>query len=238
MGFDVGFLIDKFPYLLTGLKMTIIISGLSIILSLVIGLLGAVITTAKVPILSQISTIYVELFRNTPLLVQIFLLFFGLPSLGITLSAPVTGIIALSLWGGAYAIENFRGGFQSVSKQLIEAGASLGFSNFHIYRYIIVPIGFRVSFSSFSNTSISVLKNSSYLSGIGLVELTFSAVDTISVYFKTLEVFFSIGVIYLLLVWILSSLFRVVERKLDFNQPKISKKKKYLSNTPAQQMTD
>src|SRR5690606_34568754 len=128
----------------------------------------------------QLTSIYVELFRNTPLLVQIFLVYFGLPSLGITLSAPFAGIIALSLWGGAYATENFRGGLESVSKQLVEAGDSLGMNKFQIYRYVIVPIGFRYSFSSFSNTSISVLKNSSFLAGIGLVELTFAAMDTVS----------------------------------------------------------
>lgn len=231
MDFDIAFLIDKFPYLLTGLKMTIFISVVSIIFSLLIGIICAILKTAKIPILSQVTTIYVELFRTTPLLVQIFLLYFGLPSLGITLSAPLTGIIALSLWGGAYATENFRGGLESVSNQLVEAGFSLGMNNFHIYRYIVVPIGFRVSFSSFSNTSISVLKNSSYLSGIGLVELTFTAVDTISIYFKTLEVFFTIGVIYLLLVWMVSFLFGVIERKLDFNRKETPKVTKLVSNT-------
>lgn len=195
--------------------MTLLISGISLVLSLLIGIIGALIRNMKVPIISPLVTGYVEFIRNTPLLVQIFFIYFGLPSIGVTISGPLTGIIALSLWGGAYAIENFRGGFSSVSKQLEEAGYSLGMNTFHVYRYIIIPIGFRVSFPSFSNTALSVAKNSSYLAGIGVVELTFAALDTVAVTFKTLEMFLSIGAIYLLLVWFLSFVFSLIEKKLD-----------------------
>src|SRR4051794_7620321 len=109
---------NTFPYLMLGLKMTLFISGISLVFSLLIGITGALIRNMNVPIISQLVTGYVEFIRNTPLLVQIFFIYFGLPSIGLTISGPVTGIIALSLWGGAYAIENFRGGFSSVSKQL------------------------------------------------------------------------------------------------------------------------
>jgi His/Glu/Gln/Arg/opine family amino acid ABC transporter permease subunit len=223
--FDYLFIIEKLPYLLLGLKMTVIISAVSVFSSLVLGITGAIIRTLKIPILSQIVVIYVEAIRNTPLLVHIFMIYFGLPTIGITLSAFTSGCIALSIWGGAYAVENFRGGMEAVSKNLLEAGESLGMGTLHLLRYIIVPIGFRISFSSFSNTSISVLKNSSYLTGIGLVELTFTAIDTISVYFKTFEMFFAIGVIYLVLVWAVSYLFHVIEKKLDFNRKDIGRRK-------------
>jgi His/Glu/Gln/Arg/opine family amino acid ABC transporter permease subunit len=213
--FDVAFLISKIPFLMTGLKLTLWLSFISLILSLLIGITGAIITNMRVPVISPIVTGYVEFIRNTPLLVQIFFLYFALPSIGLTLSGPLTGIVALSLWGGAYSIENFRGGLKSVSKDLAEAGHSLGMNTYHVYRYIIVPIGFRVSFPSFSNTAMSVVKNSSLLAGIGVLELTFKALDTVAVTFKYMEMFALLGVIYLLLIWILSFLFGLIERKLD-----------------------
>jgi His/Glu/Gln/Arg/opine family amino acid ABC transporter permease subunit len=215
LGFDVAFLVSKIPLLMTGLKLTLLISLISLILSLLIGITGAIIRNIRVPAISPIVTVYVEFIRNTPLLVQIFFLYFALPSIGLTFSGPITGIIALSLWGGAYAIENFRGGFKSVSKDLVEAGYSLGMKTYHVYRYIIIPIGFRVSFPSFSNTAMSVVKNSSLLAGIGVLELTFRALDTVAVTFKYMEMFVLLGVIYLLLIWILSFLFSLIERKLD-----------------------
>jgi His/Glu/Gln/Arg/opine family amino acid ABC transporter permease subunit len=218
VSFDVGFIIEKLPYLLSGLKWTLFVSITSLIFSFVIGIIGATIRTRKIPVISEIVSIYVEVIRNTPLLVQIFLLFFSLPSIGVTLSPFVTGVIALSIWGGAYSIENFRAGMEAVSKNYIEAGESLGMSKGKVFRYIIIPIGLRTSFSSFSNTAISVIKNSSYLTGIGLMELTFTALDTISIYFKTFEMFFAIGVIYLGLIWIVSKLFRFIESKLDYNR--------------------
>jgi His/Glu/Gln/Arg/opine family amino acid ABC transporter permease subunit len=215
MGFDVAFFFNNFPLLLTGLKMTLLTSAISLVLSLLIGMTGALIRNMNIPVLSTIVIGFVEFMRNTPLLVQIIFIYFGLPSIGITLSGPITGIVALSLWGGAYAIENFRGGLLSVSKQLEEAGYSLGMNTYHIYRYIIIPIGFRVSFPSFSNTAMSVLRNSSLLASIGVMELTFAAFDKIAVSFKVLEMFIAIGIIYLLLVWILSFLFSLIEQKLD-----------------------
>jgi His/Glu/Gln/Arg/opine family amino acid ABC transporter permease subunit len=203
---------------MTGLKMTLLLSFSSLILSLLIGITGAIIRNLKVPILSPLIVGYVEFIRNTPLLVQIFFLYFGLPFIGLTLSGPLTGIVALSLWGGAYAIENFRGGFKSVSKSLTEAGYSLGLNTYHVYRHVIIPIGFRVSFPSFSNTAMSVVKNSSLLAGIGVLELTFTALNTVAVTFKYLEMFMTLGIIYLLLVWILSFLFGLIERKLNISR--------------------
>lgn len=218
MSFDLAYMLEKLPYLLTGLKMTLVISAVSLLFSLFFGMSGAVVRLWKVPVLSQLTAVYVEAVRNTPLLVQIFFIYFGLPSLGITLSAFASGCIALSLWGGAYAVENFRGGMEAVPKGLIEAGQSLGMGRVDVVRHIILPIGFRISFPAFSNTSISVLKNSSYLTGIGLVELTFTALDSISNDFKTFEMFFAIGFLYLLLVWGISYLFSLIERKLDYNR--------------------
>jgi len=219
VSFDFGYIIDTLPLLLQGLKMTIYISVVSIALSLIVGMLGAVIRTLKVPVLSQFVMIYVDIIRNTPLLVHVFFLYFGLPAFGIKLSATVVGIISLSLWGGAYAAENFRGGTDAVPKALIESGQSLGLSNLQIVRYIIIPLGFRISFPAFSNTAVSVIKNSAYMTSIGVAELTFMAVDRMAYDFKTYEMLLALTVMYLALVWGASYGFGRIQRHLDFHKP-------------------
>lgn len=218
MSFDFAYILQTLPLLLTGLKMTLWISVISMILSLLIGISGAVIRTLKIPIVSQLVTAYVEVIRNTPLLVHVFFLYFGMPTIGIKLSAVAVGILSLSLWGGAFAVENFRSGTDNVPKALIESGQSLGLSRSQIVRHIIVPLGFRISFPAFSNTAVSVLKNSAYMTGIGVAELTFMAVDRIAYDFKTYEMLFTIAAIYLILIWGTSFLFSRIERKLDFNK--------------------
>ncbi|MDF9839493.1 MULTISPECIES: amino acid ABC transporter permease [unclassified Paenibacillus] len=216
MNFDFSYILNTLPLLFTGLKMTILISITGIIASLIIGMSGAVIRTLKIPVLSQIVVIYVDLIRNTPLLVHVFYLYFVLPALGIKLSAVAVGIIALSLWGGAFAAENFRGGTDAVPNALIESGQALGMSTWQIVRFVIIPLGFRISFPAFSNTAVSVIKNSAYMTSIGVAELTFMAVDRIAYDFKTYEMLATIAVIYLILIWVTSYLFRIIERKLDY----------------------
>lgn len=218
MGLDFAYMANIFPLLLTGLKLTLWISGLAILFSLLIGITGAIIRTLNIPILSQLVTIFVEITRNTPLLVHVFFLYFGLPTVGITLSAVTVGILTLSIWGGAYAVENFRSGTDAVSKSLIESGQSLGLSIGQIVRYIIVPLGFRISFPSFSNTAISLIKNSAYMTSIGAAEMTFVAMDRMAYDFKTYEILISVAVIYLAVIWSASFLFSQIERKLDFNK--------------------
>lgn len=223
MSFDIPYIIDTLPMLWEGVKMTILISVLSICISLVTGLAGAVIRTVKVPVLSTLVGLFVDIIRNTPLLVHIFFIYFGLPSMGITLSPLTVGIICLSMWGGAFAIENFRGGTDAVPKALIESGQSLGLGRWQIIRHIIIPLGFRISFPAFSNTAVSVIKNSAYLTGIGVVELTNIAVDRMAYDFKTYEMLITIAIIYLILIWGTSYLFSRIERRMDYNKKSVER---------------
>ncbi len=215
MGFDLGFLAGALPDLLNGVITTLEVSVLGIVLGLVIGIIGAAVITLKVPALRWIITAYVEIFRNTPLLGQIYFLYFGLPSLGIVYSEFITGVIALALWCGAFATDNFSGGFNAVPKQLQEAGTALGMTRLQVYRHIVIPVGFRISFPSFGNTAISVIKCSSYLAGIGLMELTKTAMGYVSTYFKTNEMFSSLAVLYLGIVCIFTFLFTYIERRMN-----------------------
>ena len=213
--FDVAYIIASIPALLDGLVLTIIVSSISIVLAIIIGIVGASARIFNTPVLAPFAAGYVSFIRNTPLLVQIFFIFFGLPTLGLKLSVFWSGVVALTVWGGAFNIENFRGGFLSVAKGLREAALSLGLNRLQYLGLIAMPLGLRVSIPSVLNTSVSVLKNSAYLQAIGLAELTYVAMDKLATDFRTLEMFASIGCIYLVLVLALSWFARRVERVLQ-----------------------
>ncbi|MFV0515280.1 MAG: amino acid ABC transporter permease [Jhaorihella sp.] len=202
------------PDLLSGLWMTILVSLISIAFSVIIGIVCASVRVFRVPVLSQLATAYVHFIRSTPLLVQLFFIFYGLASLGLGLDGFWSGVLALSLWGGAYNTENVRGGLAAVDKGMREAAFSLGLRPIHYLRYVALPIGLRVAIPALLNTAVSVLKNSSYLQAIGVAELTFVAMNRVALDFRTLEMFFSIGLIYLALVLVLSATVRCLETVL------------------------
>lgn len=196
-----------------GLLMTLKISAIGIAGSLIVGLAGAAAGELRVPIIRQAVRVYVEVIRNTPLLVQVFFLFFVGPTLGFTLSAFAVGCISLVLWGGAYNVENFRAGLAAVSTRYLEGARALGFSRRKAFANITIPIGVRLSLPGVNNTLISVLKNSALMLGIGLAELTFVVQRLSAETFRTVELFIVMGVIYLVLVLILSWAMNLISRR-------------------------
>jgi polar amino acid transport system permease protein len=204
MTFEWGYLVAQWPALLDGLLLTIQVTVLSIVLSLIIGLLGAASRQFNLPVLSPLVAGYVELIRNTPILVQLFFIFYGLPSIGLSLSLYWSGVLCLSLWAGAYQVENIRAGLAVIDKGMREASLALSMRDYGYFRKVAIPIACRTSLPAMLNTSISLLKNSSYLQAIGFAELTFVAVDRIATDFRAVEMFAAIGVIYLVLVVVLS----------------------------------
>lgn len=215
MEFDVAYLTAQGPALMRGLWLTVQVSALSIVLSVIVGMLGAAVRVLQVPVLDKLVVGYVEFIRNTPLLAQLFFIFYGLPGLGLRLSLFWSGVLCLTVWAGAYQIENIRGGLETVGKGLREAAFSLGLSPWRFFRLIAAPMAIRVGLPSMLNTSISLLKNSSYLQAIGLAELTYVAIDRISMDFRTIEMFAAICVIYLTLVLTLSFLASRLEYRLN-----------------------
>jgi polar amino acid transport system permease protein len=213
--FDLGYIWANAPALLDGLVMTIQVSVVSILIAVAIGLVGAALRVLKVPVLSQLVWFYVSFIRNTPLLAQLFFIFFGLPAIGLGLSIYASGVLALAAWGGAYNVENVRGGFLAVPKGLNEAARSLGLTPARYILLIAIPVGLRVSIPAMLNTAVSVLKNSAYLQAIGFAELTFVAMEKVASEFRTLEMFAAIGVLYIGLVLILSWLVRRLEHVLQ-----------------------
>ena len=212
--FDWGFLRENLPELARGLQNTLEVAGIGIAGAFAIGLLLGAARAHQIPVVSQLAVCYVELIRNTPILVQIFLLFYGLPKFGIFLGPYTTAWLAVMIWGGAFNTENFRAGFEAVPTRYREAASALGFGSVATFVNVTLPIGGRIAIPPSINTYISVLKNTALMTAIGFPELTNVAYSINSVTFRSLEVFAFLAVAYLAIVWTLSALIRLVEARL------------------------
>lgn len=204
MDFDTAYLIKQMPALWRGLLVTLEVSAVALVLSVLAGILGAAVRHLKVPVLSPLVAFYVEFIRNTPLLVQMFLIVFGLPALGLRLPLFWAGVLSLAAWAAAFHVESIRGGLASVKTDLFEAGSALGMKAWQLLWLIALPLGLRVAMPAMLNTSVSLLKNSAMLQAVGLTELTFVAVDKMAMDFRILEMFSVMLVVYVVLVFLLS----------------------------------
>lgn len=214
MSAHATFAVRALPVLLRGALLTIEVSLLAIALATVLGVAGAAARLSGARLLRLAGSAYVEVFRNTPLLVQIFFLFFGLPRVGIRLSAFHSGLLALALYTGAYNTEAFRAGLEAVPRGLREAAAALGLSAWQRFRYVVLPIAVRIALPALGNNFIALLKNSSLVSTIGMVELTFMARDLETWTFRSFDVYGLATLIYLGLVLVLSWLLRGAETRM------------------------
>lgn len=211
--FQFGFVFDHLPELGEGLLRTLAISAIGMVGALVVGLVLGAASALRIPVLRQLIRVYVEVFRNTPLLVQIFFLYFALPDVGIQLSGFTVGWLSLLLWGGAYTVENFRAGFEAVEHGYVEACRALGFSRLSAFRQTNLPLGWRIALPSVTNILVSVFKNSSFMIAISYPELTDTAIGIVAVSFRVFELFIAIGIVYLGLVWLMSWGTQAVERR-------------------------
>ena len=148
-------------------------------------------------------------------MVQVFFIFYGLPSLGLTLSAFWSGVVALTVWASVFHIESFRAGLSAVGKEIQNASASLGLRSWQHTLFVVLPIATRSALPSSLNTIVATIKNSAYLQAIGLVELTFVAVDRIAYDFRSTEMFLAICLIYLAVVLLVSAAGHRLERRLN-----------------------
>jgi polar amino acid transport system permease protein len=191
------------------------VSAIAIAGSFVIGLVLGAARAHRVPVVSQLAAVYVEVIRNTPLLVQVFFIFFGLPQLDIRLEPFTAAWVAVLIWGGAFNTENFRAGFQAVPFRYREAGLALGFGRLATFFNVTLPIGGRIALPSSINTYVSVLKNTAILGpAIGFAELTNTAYNLESILFQPLEIYTVLALTYLVIVWVLSILIRLLEAHL------------------------
>jgi polar amino acid transport system permease protein len=212
--FDWSFVTDNAGELAQGLARTLEVSAIAIAGAFVIGALLGAARAHRLPVLSQLAAVYVEIIRNTPILVQIFFLFFALPQIGIRFDAFTVAWLAVMIWGGAFNIENFRAGFEAVPYRYREAGLALGFSRIATFLNVTLPIGGRIALPSSINTYIAVLKNTALMYVIGFNELTTTALNINALTLQTFETFTVLGVVYLTIVWTLSGLIRLAEARL------------------------
>jgi polar amino acid transport system permease protein len=214
LAFDWSFVTENWELLGRGLLRTLAASGIAIVGAFVIGVVLGAARAHRVPVLSQVAAAYVEIIRNTPILVQIFMLFYGLPQAGVTWSQFTVAWLSLTIWGGAFNIENFRAGFEAVPYRYREAGLALGFGRIPTFLNVTLPIGGRIALPSSINTYISVLKNSALLYVIGYEDLTKSVRSVTDLTLQTVEGYTTLAVVYLTLVWVLSAGIRLLEAHL------------------------
>jgi polar amino acid transport system permease protein len=212
--------------LAAGLRRTLEVSAIAIVGAFLIGLVLGAARAHRVPVVSQLAALYVEIIRNTPILVQIFLLYFGLGSLGVRevlgtgwtvdfrLEAFTVAWLSVMIWGGAFNTENFRAGFEAVPARYREAGYALGFGPFANFLNVTLPIGGRIALPSSINTYISVLKNTSLMYVIAYPELTTTALQINALTLETVETFTVLAVTYLAIVWTMSAAIRLLESRL------------------------
>jgi polar amino acid transport system permease protein len=212
--FDVSFIWDYRDELWDAFKATMKAAAVGVVGSFAIGLVFGAIRAHRIPVFSQIVWAYVEVIRNTPILVQIIFLYYGLPRLGYIVDTFTVAWLAITIWGGAFNTENFRAGFEAVPARLREAGYALGFTPLKTFLNVTLPIGGRIALPSSINTYISVLKNTSLLLAIGYPELTNVANNIQAITFRTFEMFTVLAAIYLTIVWSLSALIRLLEARL------------------------
>lgn len=211
---DWGVIQEYLPlyYEAAGLTVRLGLAGIAI--SILLGLLCAVVQYFKIPVLKQIVAVYIEISRNTPLLVQLFFIFYGLPKIGIQTNAVICGIIGLAFLGGSYMAEAFRSGLEAIPPIQTETALSLGMSKWQTMRYVVLPQAISVSVPAFMANVIFLLKETSVFSAISLMDLMFTAKDLIGLYYKTTECLFLLVVFYLLILLPVSLLGSLLERRL------------------------
>lgn len=214
MNLDFSIIIKYLPYLLQGAGLTIELAVLGIALGILIGLVAALLKISHTP-LRYIAHFYIWLIRGTPLLVQLFLIYFGLPQLGITLSAFASSVLGLGINSGAYLAEVFRGGIEAVPVGQTEASLSLGMGKFLTMRRIILPQALRIALPSLGNQFIISLKDSSLCSVITMSELLQTSQRFASVTFASMEFYTAAAVFYLVMTTVLSAVLRSLEWRLS-----------------------
>ena len=193
--------------------LTIKIGWIGIVIAVVIGIATAFLQHFKVTVLSQIASVYVEVFRNTPLLVQLFFIYFGLPKVGIMIPAETCGAVGLGLLGGSYMAEGFRSGLDAVPKSQTESALALGMTKAQMFRYVIFPEAFSLSVPAVVANVIFLLKETSVFSAISLMDLMFTAKDLIGLYYNTTEALFLLVIFYIIMLLPVSGLGSLIEKK-------------------------
>ena len=213
---DFEFIRTYAPMYVEAAKLTISIAFFGILLSTFWGFICCVIRYYKIPVLNRVIGVYIELSRNTPLLIQLFFLYFGLPKLGIFLSSEACGVLGLTFLGGSYMAEAFRSGLEAIPISQTESGLSLGLTKWQVLRYIIIPQAAVIALPAFSANVIFLIKETSVFSVVALGDLMYVAKGLIGLYYKTDEALFMLVISYLLILLPISLILGLIERKVRY----------------------
>lgn len=202
------------PMYVRAALLTLRLGAMGILLSLAVGALCCLARYFRVPVLRRIAAVYIELARNTPLLVQLFFLYFGLPKIGVKLSAETCAIVGLTFLGGAYMAESLRSGLEAVDRVQQESGMCLGLTPMQNMRFVILPQALATAIPSIGANAVFLIKETSVFSAVALADLMYVAKDLIGMYYKTDEALLMLTLAYLALLLPLSVAFSLLERRL------------------------
>ncbi len=203
-----------FKIFIPGITVTIPLTVISFTLAILIAVVTALIQFAQIRVLKQLARFYVWVIRGTPLLVQLFIVFYGLPGIGIVLAPFPAAVIVFSLNEGAYASETIRAALEAVPRGQMEAGYCVGMSYLQIMRRIVLPQAFRTAFPPLSNSLIGMVKDTSLAANITVAEMFMSTQRIVARTYEPLALYMEVGLIYLMFSTVLTKLQRIGERKL------------------------
>ncbi|MDQ6434085.1 amino acid ABC transporter permease [Mesorhizobium sp. LHD-90] len=215
MRFDLTILAPHIGFLAEGALLTVQACILSLIGSVILGMLVAIARTSAAGWVRRLAFVYVDLFRNIPFIVQLFFFYYGLPEIGIYIDAFTTGVIALSIAGGAYASDVIRSGILAIDNGILEAAEVSGLSKRKTFTRIVLPIALRTSVRPLGSVLINMILTSSILSTITLNELTGSAKIVASDTFRPFEIYVVLLVVYAALTWLVSLGIGLLHRRLN-----------------------
>ncbi|MEQ7050905.1 amino acid ABC transporter permease [Paenibacillaceae sp. P-4] len=218
MTLDTSFMLEHVPDFLHAALVTIGIAGAAIAASLLVAVFNSILLYFRVPILTAIVRAYIELARNTPLLIQLFFLYFALPSIGIRMSSYTTALLAMTFLGGGYLTEVFRAGIEAVPKSQLESGLALGLSRWQLFRDIVLPQALRIATPSLFANFIFLLKETTVVSAVAVPEILYTTTNYIALYYKTYEMLLMMTALYLLLFLPLSFVLSWLERRFQYGQ--------------------
>lgn len=211
---DFDFILMALPAFGKGIVLTLWLTALGVFFSIIIGMVCVVLWYFKRPFLSRVAQAYIELSRNTPLLVQLFFLYYGLPKIGFTMPSFLCAVIGLAFLGGSYMAESLRAGFEAVRQTQIQSGQSIGLSQYQNLRFVILPQALAVAMPSLSANIIFLLKETSVVSIIALADVVHVMTQLNSIYYKTDELLLLLFLSYLIMVLPLSLFLGRMEKRL------------------------
>ena len=210
------FMAKYLPWYVDAAKLTIEIAFWGIIFALIVGFVCAILRYYRVPVLHRIIAVYIEISRNTPLLVQLFFLYFGLPKIGIVFSAEACAIIGIAFLGGSYMAESIRSGLESIDKVQLESAASLGLGRVLTMKEVVFPQALSISVPGICANVIFLIKETSVVSGIALADLMYVTKDLIGLYYETDEALLMLVIAYLIILLPISVVASYLERRLRY----------------------